>query len=112
MMVTGTERRASYTAPELRDDLLRGRANNRKVRIMIDHGDDIRLDLRDDLAVHTRQVIGARPARVTARDQWSKGTSLLLDVVLSYRLHRLVPPSWNSSVPNAGQWLGRSSRRM
>jgi hypothetical protein len=36
-------------APELRDDLLRGRANNRK-SAMIEHGGDIRLDLHDDLA--------------------------------------------------------------
>jgi hypothetical protein len=36
----------------------------------------------------------------------SEGTSPLFGMALRRRLHRVVPFSWSSPVPNAGQWLG------
>jgi hypothetical protein len=41
--------RPAIAVPDLRDDILRRRANNRK-SAMIEHGGDIRLDLHHDLA--------------------------------------------------------------
>ena len=36
----------------------------------------------------------------------SEGTSPLFGMALRRRLYRVVPFSWSSPVPNAGQWLG------